>query len=88
MDHSGNLYAGGSNWLFQFNQTLSVVESVRTGPIHDSPFCSPTDCTGVDESSILLRNNINKVLVVDEHTNSLLVCGTVHQGWLFRLFFS
>ncbi|OTF79773.1 plexin-B-like protein, partial [Euroglyphus maynei] len=75
MDHAANLYAGGSNWLFQLNSSLSVIESVRTGPIPDSPLCSPTDCSGVDESTIQLRNNINKVLVVDEH-----ICGTVHQG--------
>lgn len=81
IDHAANLYAGGSNWLFQLNSSsLSVIESVRTGPIPDSPLCSPTDCSGVDESSIQLRNNINKVLVVDEHSNTLLVCGTVHQG--------
>ena len=82
LDHWGNLYAGGSNWLYQFNNLLGVAESVRTGPIFDSPSCSPTDCSGVDESSISLSNNINKVLVVDELSNSLLVCGTAHQGLL------
>lgn len=82
IDQWGNIYVGAANWLFQLNGSLDVIESVRTGPIYDSPLCSPTDCGGVDETTIALRNNLNKVLVVDETSNSLLVCGTVHQGIL------
>lgn len=80
LDHWGNLYAGGANRLFRFNASLALLETAHTGPIADSPLCSPTDCSGVDESSIQLRNNINKLLVVDELSNALLACGTVHQG--------
>ena len=94
MDHWGNIYVGGANWIFQLNSSsslsnqnhhkqLTIIDQIRTGPIYDSPLCSPTDCSGVDESSITLRNNINKVLVVDEASNALLACGTVHQGKFF-----
>ncbi len=81
LDHWGNLYVGAANWIYRLNgSTLAVLESVRTGPVFDSPLCSPSDCSGVDESSISLRANLNKVLLVDELSASLLVCGTVHQG--------
>lgn len=41
---SGRVYAGASNWLFQFNASLDLEVAVRTGPVQDSPLCSPSDC--------------------------------------------
>lgn len=78
---SGIIYVGASNWLYQFNgSSLSIQYQVETGPVNDSPLCSPSDCSSVDQGSITQRNNINKVLVIDEQANKLIACGTVHQG--------
>lgn len=71
------VYGGASNWLYQFNSSLNIEESVQTGPVDDSPACSPTDCSGVD---VMRTNNVNKVLVIDKQSNKLIACGSVHQG--------
>jgi plexin A len=78
-DQSGRIYVGASNWLYQFNGSLDMEVALQTGPVQDSPQCSPSDCSDIDVSSIS-ANNVNKVLVVDEDAKVLLVCGTVHQG--------
>uniref|UniRef100_T1KIL0 Uncharacterized protein n=2 Tax=Tetranychus urticae TaxID=32264 RepID=T1KIL0_TETUR len=78
-DHrSDRLYVGTSNWLYQFNASLEVEVAVETGPVYDSPLCSPSDCTSIDNT--VLTTNFNKVLVIDENSNKLIACGSVHQG--------
>lgn len=77
---SGRVFVGATNWLYQFNSDLKVEQSVRTGPVPDSPLCSPTDCSGVDQANIRDTKNVNKVLVVDPESRMLVVCGSVHQG--------
>lgn len=78
--NSGRVYIGATNWLHQLDSNLSVESSLRTGPVEDSASCSPTDCTGVDESLVKLTKNVNKVLVVDPVSRMLISCGSVHQG--------
>ena len=77
---SDKLYVGATNWLYQLDANLSVDQQVRTGPVEDSPNCSPTDCSGVDSSLIRLSKNTNKVLVIDPSSRMLISCGSVHQG--------
>ena len=77
---TGRLYAGAVNWLYQFSADLTLEQQVRTGPVDDSPLCSPSDCSGVEPSLVRPTNNINKVLVIDPDSRMLLVCGSVHQG--------
>lgn len=77
---TGRLYAGAVNWLYQFSADLTLEQQVRTGPVDDSPFCSPTDCSGVEPSLVRPINNYNKVLVIDHDSRMLIVCGSVHQG--------
>ncbi|RWS11985.1 plexin B-like protein [Dinothrombium tinctorium] len=71
------LYVGASNWLYQFNATLFLELAVKTGPVDDSPLCSPKDCEGVET---VPTTNVNKVLVIDKQSQKLIVCGSVHQG--------
>ena len=78
--NSGHIYVGASNWIYQFNSNLSLEVAVQTGPIRDSPSCSPGDCQGVDDLQIPLTNNINKVLVIEPFSRMLIACGSVHQG--------
>ncbi|XP_054164068.1 plexin-B-like [Oppia nitens] len=77
---SGHIYVGASNWVYQFSANLTLEVAVQTGPLRDSPMCSPGDCHGVDETQIPYVNNINKVLVIDPFSKMLIACGSVHQG--------
>ena len=77
---SGHLYVGATNWIYQFNSNFTMEVAVQTGPIRDSPLCSPGDCSGVDDLFIPPTNNINKVLVIDSFSKMLIACGSVHQG--------
>ncbi|XP_074600461.1 plexin-B-like isoform X2 [Brevipalpus obovatus] len=74
------IYAAASNWLYQFSASDldNPSFSLPTGPVLDSSLCSPSDCSGVD--SPIPTANINKVLVIDEYSSKLIVCGSVHQG--------
>ncbi|XP_076325024.1 plexin-B-like [Tachypleus tridentatus] len=74
---SDRVYVGASNWLYQFNSSLDIETEVETGPVQDSVQCSPTDCSNHPK---LATTNFNKVLVIDDKANMLLVCGSVHQG--------
>ena len=38
-DSTGQVYVGAVNWLYQLNGDLEEVNSVKTGPVLDSPFC-------------------------------------------------
>ena len=51
---TGTVYVGAVNWIFQLHsESLRVQHAVRTGPIRDSIYCTPTDCSGI------LQNNNN-----------------------------
>ncbi|XP_053205484.1 uncharacterized protein LOC128389869 [Panonychus citri] len=77
-NRSDRLYVGASNWLYQFNSSLEVEVAIETGPVDDSPNCSPNDCSGTDTT--MLTTNFNKILVIDENSSKLIACGSVHQG--------
>ena len=77
---TGRVYVGATNWIYQLNNNLSLEHSVKTGPVDDSPNCSPTDCTGVYSSLIRSTKNTNKILVIDHSSRMLIACGSVHQG--------
>lgn len=73
---TGKVYVGATNWLYQFNSNLGLESSVQTGPVEDNIGCFPTDCTG----QLFSLTNINKVLVIDQDSRLLIVCGSVQQG--------
>ncbi|XP_022257983.1 plexin-B-like [Limulus polyphemus] len=75
--HSGQVYVGATNWLYQFDSSLELEKEVKTGPVEDSIQCSPTDCF---HQKKMVTNNVNKVLVIDSQAGKLIVCGSVHQG--------
>lgn len=81
IDHTtGRLYVGATNWLYQLSSDLTPETSLQTGPVDDSPSCSPEDCSGIDENLIKPTKNVNKVLVIDPMSRKLISCGSVHQG--------
>jgi hypothetical protein len=77
---SGRVYVGATNWIYQLNSNLTLESGVKTGPVDDSPNCSPTDCQEVDSSLLRVTKNTNKILVIDPSSRMLIVCGSVHQG--------
>lgn len=76
---SGRLYAGAVNRLFQLDSNLRLEEFVETGPRLDNPQCHATGCPSRD-MNIYLMNNINKLLVADLESKTLIVCGSLLQG--------
>ena len=79
------VYVGGTNVLYQLNAKDFVVESlVRTGPELDSVKCPPTGCDRTSNASRTLTDNHNKVLVVDEENQKLIVCGSIRQGSCYK----
>lgn len=60
---------------------LSISTQIESGPVLDSPECSPTleNCIGSRES-IQQKDNVNKILQFLPNENRLLVCGSVRQG--------
>lgn len=74
---SGRVYIGANNWLFQFDSGLRLERAVQTGPVEDNIQCFPGACS---EHKLSPSDNVNKLLIVDEQSRRLLVCGSVYQG--------
>ena len=75
---SGQVYVAGVNRIYQLSSTLTRLQEVATGPRQDSPLCPASGCgPGVPTE---LTDNVNKVLLVDQESRTLLACGSVLQG--------
>lgn len=75
------LYVGATNRIFQLNQqSLQIEKESVTGPKTDSPSCHASGCSSVDDIDAVETNNYNKILVIDQVGDSLIACGSVHQG--------
>ncbi|XP_037071065.1 plexin-B-like [Pollicipes pollicipes] len=75
---SGQVYVAGVNRIYQLSPALARLQEVATGPQQDSPQCPASGCAeGVETAP---TDNVNKVLVVDQETRTLLACGSVRQG--------
>jgi hypothetical protein len=73
------LYAGATNRIIQFNKNLTVINSSVTGPKQDSPTaCHAGGCP--DDVETIETNNYNKILILNTFGDSLITCGSVHQG--------
>lgn len=72
------LYAAATNRILQLNKNLSLLGDSKTGPKHDSPSCHAGGCHAEAETE--QTNNHNKLLIVSEHNDTLIACGSVRQG--------
>lgn len=76
------VYVAAVNSLYLLNGTdLGILEQTISGPVLDSPECSPTleNCIG-SRDSIQQTDNYNKILQYLPNEKLLLVCGSVRQG--------
>lgn len=81
--HTGLLYVGGVDHLYQLTSDLEVMSHTRTGPHQDSPDCLPPifleDCP-----LATVTHNHNKLLLIEPgqgaEPGSLIVCGSLFQG--------
>jgi plexin A len=72
------LYAGAMNRILQLNRNLTVLSQATTGPKPDSPQCHAGGCT--DDMETTETNNYNKILMLDDAGDTLIACGSIHQG--------
>lgn len=81
--HSGLLYVGGVDHLYQLTSDLEVLAHARTGPHQDSPDCLPP-ISVEDCPSATVTHNYNKLLLLEPGEGpepvSLIVCGSLYQG--------
>ncbi|KAJ8682893.1 hypothetical protein QAD02_018685 [Eretmocerus hayati] len=76
---TGQLYGGAVNRLLRLDPSLELIELVVTGPKNDNPQCHASGCSS-DEIKTLPTDNVNKLLVADLDSRSLIVCGSLFQG--------
>ncbi|KAJ9580518.1 hypothetical protein L9F63_024307 [Diploptera punctata] len=69
---TGRVYAGAVNRLLQLDSALKVEEVVVTGPLKDSPQCHASGCNS-NAIQTSLMDNVNKVLVIDPESRTLIV---------------
>lgn len=76
---SRRVYAGAVNRILQLDSNLHLKEEVTTGPKFDSPLCHAKGCDSPEIEKMSI-NNVNKVLVIDPESQSLIACGSISQG--------
>lgn len=80
----GRVYVGAVNRLYELDSNLRLIATVPTGPKYDNPNCHARGCGSESDSSSpsskQLTNNVNKVLLVDTSSRTLVSCGSVAQG--------
>lgn len=75
---SGRLYVGAVNRLYQLSANLQVESRTETGPKRDNKQCTPPVTDACEEA--VDTDNHNKLLLVQEATDVLVVCGSVFRG--------
>ena len=77
---SHSVFVAGTNLLVRIDEdSLRVLDRVRTGPKPDSPACHASGCSD-EQVEKKLTDNVNKILVLDKDTNELISCGSLFQG--------
>ena len=79
---SDAFFLGGVNSIYEVRRDdLSLLRSVRTGPKLDSPACHASGCSSdAHAESRELKNNTNKILLIDTENGKLVACGSLFQG--------
>uniref|UniRef100_A0A3Q3Q2T7 Sema domain-containing protein n=1 Tax=Monopterus albus TaxID=43700 RepID=A0A3Q3Q2T7_MONAL len=75
---TGQLYVGAVNNLYQLTPDLEVLSSTETGPKRDNRQCTPPITEACEEA--MDTDNHNKLLLVHEVKDILVVCGSVFRG--------
>lgn len=76
--HTGRIYLGAVNAIYQVNSDLKLESTAVTGPKKDHPQCTPpitSQCVDAKDT-----DNINKLLLVNSANGTLVVCGSVFRG--------
>uniref|UniRef100_UPI00398E45E7 hepatocyte growth factor receptor isoform X2 n=1 Tax=Pristiophorus japonicus TaxID=55135 RepID=UPI00398E45E7 len=80
------IYAGAINKIYVMNNNLEKLSEFKTGPVLESPNCSPCDnCEEKENSSkTLWKNNTNMVLLIETfYGDQLISCGSTRNGVCF-----
>ncbi|XP_052902488.1 plexin-B [Anopheles moucheti] len=72
-------YAGATNRVLQLNENLTLLREAITGPKLDSAQCHAAGCPP-DVLDSVETDNYNKVLLYNRDGDTLIACGSVHQG--------
>lgn len=72
------LYAGATNRIYQLDTNLKQLNEAITGPKLDSPQCHAGGCSPDEET--YETNNHNKILIYNSGGDTLIACGSIHQG--------
>ncbi|XP_055593886.1 plexin-B [Uranotaenia lowii] len=73
------LYAGATNRIIQLDVNLKLLNEAITGPKLDSPQCHTGGCSPEDMET-METNNYNKILIYNSVGDTLIACGSIHQG--------
>ncbi|XP_013416161.1 plexin-D1-like [Lingula anatina] len=76
---TGTVFIGAVNALYRLDGDLQLLQNATTGPVTDSPYCSPPPLTSTCSQGTP-TDNYNKILVVDQSRGRLISCGSVYQG--------
>lgn len=75
---TGKLYVGAVNALYQLNPNLEKESHTDTGPKRDNKQCTPPITDTCDKAED--TDNHNKLLLVHNAKDVLVVCGSVFRG--------
>lgn len=76
--HTGRLYVGAVNALYQLSPSLKVESRAETGPKRDNKQCTPPITDACEEAED--TKNHNKLLLIHRAKDVLVVCGSVFRG--------
>lgn len=75
---TGRLYVGAVNALYQLNSNLEEESRTETGPKRDNRQCTPPVTDACEEA--VETDNHNKLLLVHDAEDKLVVCGSLFRG--------
>ncbi|MCI4388937.1 hypothetical protein PGIGA_G00091900 [Pangasianodon gigas] len=75
---TGRIYLGAIDAIYQLNSNLQKESTAQTGPKKDSPNCTPPITAQCAEA--VEMHNVNKLLLVNSATGTLVVCGSIFRG--------